>query len=222
MTYYNHQETDTMLLSPEILPAKQPILVNEKTQVGGVDTKKYIEKMPKYDEIFEASYVDTAGDEDFLGFHNRVFDFCVNTAVERPWSLGSFQFYEMDEDKHQYKIMSYVNTTSTFSTGVYPQFILESVMKTAFNDDDFEFKVRTTPLPTPKETLDKGTYLTLEDQLEVSTLLTMSDVVGKTSKLSWRFLGCIVFAWFMVNSYVLIQVIRERKSFRKHQHESLG
>ena len=43
---------------------------------------------------------------------------------------------------------------------LFPQFILESVMKTALDDDEFEFKMRNTPLPIPLEILEKGNYMT--------------------------------------------------------------
>jgi len=55
----------------------------------------------------------------------------------------------MDEERHKYKIITYANLTSPFSTMLYPQFIIESVMKEALQDDDFELKFRTTPLPPP-------------------------------------------------------------------------
>ena len=48
----------------------------------------------------------------------------------------------MDEEKHHYKFMTYVNITSPFSTMVYPQFMIESILKNALDDDSFEFKVR--------------------------------------------------------------------------------
>lgn len=66
----------------------------------------------------------------------------MNDATEWPWSYGSFQFYEMDEQRHMYKFITYVNITSPFVTQAYPQFMIESIMKTALNDDDFEIKFR--------------------------------------------------------------------------------
>ena len=43
-------------------PLKNKILVNERTQVDNVDTKKWIEKMPMYQEAFEPTYISTEGD----------------------------------------------------------------------------------------------------------------------------------------------------------------
>lgn len=72
----------------------------------------------------------------------------------------------MDEDRHKYKILSYSNITAPFSTSLFPQFILESVMKTALNDDDFEFKVKVSPMPTPKDIKDKGSFMTFDDHVQ--------------------------------------------------------
>ena len=58
----------------------------------------------------------------------------------------------MDEEKHHYKFLSYVNCTDLYSTQLFPQFMIESVMKTALNDDDFELKIRSTPFPIPAAT----------------------------------------------------------------------
>ena len=44
-----------------------------------------------------------------------------------------------------------MNITSPLSTAFFPEFIVQSVMKTAMGDDDFEFRVRTTPFPTPDD-----------------------------------------------------------------------
>ena len=78
-------------------------------------------------------------------------NFCIYDAVEQPWSYGAYEFYEMDEEKHRYSILSYMNITSPLSTAFFPEFIVQSVMKTAMGDDDFEFRVRTTPFPTPDD-----------------------------------------------------------------------
>ena len=76
------------------------ILVNEKTQIDALDTKKWIEKLPMYEDKFDATYISTEGDEDFYHFNSEVFDYCENNANEFPWSYGSYQFYEMNEDRH--------------------------------------------------------------------------------------------------------------------------
>ena len=128
----------------------------------------------------------------------------------------------MDEERHKYKLLSYSNTTAPFSTGLFPQFIIESVMKTALDDDDFEFKTKITALPMPKEIREKGDFLTFHDHAETNDLLVMSDVIGKYSRMSWEPLGCITAAWFMLNTITIIMLMRERTSLRKQFLEMHG
>ena len=71
-------------------PLKNKILVNERTQVDNLDTKKWIEKMPMYQEAFEPTYISTEGDQDFYNFNYEIYDYCMNDATEWPWSYGSF------------------------------------------------------------------------------------------------------------------------------------
>ena len=128
----------------------------------------------------------------------------------------------MDEDRHKYKILSYSNTTAPFSTSLFPQFILESVMKTALNDDSFEFKVKVSSLPTPKEVLDKGSFMTFEDHAQTIEMSSMSEVVKQYSRISWETVGCVAAAWFILNALTLVHLVRERTSERKLFLESHG
>jgi len=134
-------------MGPDWYPGKSKILANERTQIGDVDTKKFIDLMPMGEYAFDTTYTNTTGDEKFYGFNNKLYDYCVNEAVEFPWSYGAYQFYEMDDEKKKYKFLTYVNVTSPFATQLYPQYMIESVLKSAFDNEDFEFKVRTTPFP---------------------------------------------------------------------------
>lgn len=69
-------------------------------------------------KAFEPTYIDTSADEDFYGFENALFK--DSDKNRNPWALGAYQFYEMDEDRHKYKILSYSNTTAPFSTSLFP------------------------------------------------------------------------------------------------------
>ena len=128
----------------------------------------------------------------------------MNTAIEQPWALGSYQFFEMDEERHKYKILSYANTTSPFSTSLFSQFIIDSVLKSAFEDEDFEFKVKVSSLPIPKEIAEKGNFINFNDHAMSYDLLIMSDVIINFTKLSWEAIGCLATAWFMLNAINLI------------------
>lgn len=214
--------TGSLLLSPEILPHKQPLLVNKKTQIGGQDTKKWIDKLPMSAKAFEATYIDTSEHKDFYGFRDALYEFSTETISEQPYSQGAYQFFEMDEDRHKYKILSYMNLTAPYSTSLFPQFIIESVMKTVLDDDEFEFKTKVTALPTPKETLDRGSFMTFYDHSFTFTAIATSDLVGQYAALSWEAVSCIFVTWFLLNCFTIMQLIKERTSGRKAFFESHG
>jgi len=50
-----------------------------------------------------------------------------------------------------------VNTTSGEATVAYPQFMYESILKTASNDTEFEFKMTTKPYPVLQKLRDRET-----------------------------------------------------------------
>lgn len=79
--YYRHMSSGSLELTPDVLPFKQPLLVNKKTQVGNKDTSRWIDKMPLAAEAFEPKYIDTAGDKDYYGFENALFEFSTEEAT---------------------------------------------------------------------------------------------------------------------------------------------
>ena len=106
-----------------------------------------------YDKgLYKPTYFNSTKNTDYYPFEQELSDWGSIKDTEQPWTYGSYQLFEMDEKRHKYKVITYVNMTSPFSTMLYPQFIIESIMKDAFKDDKFEFKFRTTPLPTPHST----------------------------------------------------------------------
>ena len=60
---------------------------------------------------------------------------------------GSYEIYEADKLNQNYKFVSYVNMTSSASSVLFPQFMYESILKTANDDPEFEFKTRSTAYP---------------------------------------------------------------------------
>ena len=88
--YFRIVESDSLVYTPDMLPAKQEILVNEKTQVGGLETKRWIEKMPSYSEYFNATYVDTSKDVNNFKFQDDLFTFSTEVVNDRPWSAGAY------------------------------------------------------------------------------------------------------------------------------------
>ena len=118
--------------------------------------------------------------------------------------------------------MAHVNLTSPFSTLLYPQFMIESILKNALDDDDFEFKVKQTALPAPYENVQKGSLLTSYDLAHTIIFVTMSDVVGFWGKSAAQVSGCLCFAWITINLVVMLSLMRDRTSGRKHYMDSHG
>ena len=63
---------------------------------------------------------------------------------------GSYQIYEANLDTQQYKFVSFINSTSQDVAGLYPQFMYEAILKTATQDPDFKFVLRSSPYPLTK------------------------------------------------------------------------
>ena len=55
--------------------------------------------------------------------------------------------YQADKENQVYQFNTYLNTTSQDVTAYYPQFMYESIFKTALDEPDFEFTVNTVPFP---------------------------------------------------------------------------
>lgn len=58
-TYFG-SDNESRIVDPDWFQMNK-ILVNEKTIIGEKDTKKWVEKMPKYPEAFQADYANTEG-----------------------------------------------------------------------------------------------------------------------------------------------------------------
>jgi len=50
----------------------------------------------------------------------------------------------------------------------------------------------------------------------------MSTLVALWGSFAFQTLGCLVFAWVIINSVVMVQVLQERVSTRKHYNEHHG
>ena len=70
--YYFNRSVDSRVFSPDMYPLRNKVLVNEKTQVGGLDTRKWIEKLPMYEDAWDITYVNTDNDPDFYHFNDEV------------------------------------------------------------------------------------------------------------------------------------------------------
>lgn len=70
-------------------------------------------------------------------------------------SFGSYLVYEANKLNQQYKVVTYVNTTSQDAAAAYPQFMYESILRTASGNPNFQFKFYTEPFPILQKYKDK-------------------------------------------------------------------
>lgn len=64
-----------------------------------------------------------------------------------PVRYGSYQVVKADSNSMQFYINSYINTTSQDVTEAFPQFMYESILRTATNDPLFSYTVVNSPFP---------------------------------------------------------------------------
>ena len=66
---------------------------------------------------------------------------------EDTYRYGSYLIYEMNNVTKNFKVINYVNSTSQDVAASFPQFMYESILKTASGYDHFSFKLVTHPYP---------------------------------------------------------------------------
>ena len=94
--------------------------------------------------------------------------------------------------------------------------MIESIMKTAMQDDDFEIKTRMTAFPVTLDTISTGNFLKSVDFEKINILLTMSDYVAFWAAKSLSVMCSLIFSCVVLNSFILIRVMQDRMSQRKH------
>ena len=141
------------------IPKGQAILFDtEITKKGGnVGVDQLIQNYPRQD-LHDFHKKDTSkeflkGNNMFDLFHRFTYWFGRTYSSKWPFFYCSYQIYEADTVTQQYKFYNHMNLTNADATALYPQWMYESILKTATNRSDFEFKVRSTPMPTTNEVL---------------------------------------------------------------------
>lgn len=133
------------MYTPELYPLKQRLLVNSAPLDGTVDTTNtsstLIGNLPNYTAAFEPTYIDylgSANENKFDNFYKDVFE-QRDVGEIMPYRYGSYGFYSVSEAEQKYTLTNYMNLTSPLAAGLYPQYMYESVLKTATGNKDFTF-----------------------------------------------------------------------------------
>ena len=101
-------------------------------------------------EYFDITYTDKP--DSYIQYYNDVFE---HRSGKIPFMYGSYEIYSASQADQYYEFVSLVNLTSIDSAGLYPNFMYESILKTATDNQDFKFKVRSTPYPPTRFILDR-------------------------------------------------------------------
>lgn len=96
------------------------------------------------DASFE--YKSSSNGRNWTVYTKEVYDMQFDGSTN-PIRYGSYLIYQADKENQQWQFNTYVNTTSDMVTAYYPQFMYQSILKTALDKPNFEFNVNTQPFP---------------------------------------------------------------------------
>ena len=117
----------------------------------------------------------------------------------KPYRFGSYLVFEANYTDHHYKVINFVNTTSQDVAAAYPQFMYESILRTATGQSYFQFKLVTHPFPILEE---------------------YRDAERETSIISLLFVVAVGFS--LIPATLIGQVMHERESGLKHMQVISG
>ena len=124
------------------------IEMRERELAAGAE-KTHEEKEPDdYDMSPYAKYFKKFGE---VLYDTRAYN-GTKSSVETvfPYRVGSYYFYEANNKTKQFKVAAFMNLTSQDVMALYPQFLYESIIKTATGRDDLQLKVSSVPFPLVK------------------------------------------------------------------------
>lgn len=138
------------IITPTRLPLPQQLLINDFSG-SGVTPQLLVDGLP-YSEDFNEKVVPKSASTQ--GFIDQIWS---ARRDELPYMYGGYEVYKADKSAQQYQFVSHLNTTSQDVVAMYPQFMYESILKAANDNQDFKFKIRSTPyVPTTRVQLRKN------------------------------------------------------------------
>ena len=63
-----------------------------------------------FEFVIEPNEID--GEDDIFTFSDKLYEFSTETVDKEPYSIGAYQFFDMDEENHQYYFIVWANLTS--------------------------------------------------------------------------------------------------------------
>ena len=120
-------------------------LVNSVGLISPVEPSVFYSNLPGGNSFWAVTYDDTTSTS-VTEFYDVTFDARLVGAPE-PYRYGSYQIYSADNSTQQYSVNCFMNLTSQDAAGFIPQYMYESVLRTATNNPNFSFTTITTPYP---------------------------------------------------------------------------
>ena len=125
------------LLEPSQFPLPQRIAMNQfdviPPTVVGQDPIAFYNNLPNVADSFTLTELT---ETEYYPFYDAIFNERT-VGKPQPTRYGSYQIYQADGVAHNYQVNAQLNLTSQDVTALYPQFMYESILKTAMNDPDF-------------------------------------------------------------------------------------
>jgi hypothetical protein len=110
-----------------------------------VTVQELFDDLPSSDSSFIAKFdADWDSSTSIKDFSDSIY---VNARTDLPYMYGAYEIYEANKVKNHYQFITFVNITSQDAPGLFPQFMYESILKQATSNDEFKFKIRSTPYP---------------------------------------------------------------------------
>jgi hypothetical protein len=144
--------TPPMIQLPNRLPLPQKLLFNPSPVVGeNSDFAALATGLTEADSFNVNFFSEWTKDMTSNQYADEVSAMSrIKASVTSPDMYGSYLVYEADKVNKQYSFITYVNTTSQDAAGLFPQFMYESILRDALDNQELSFKVKTSPLPHAK------------------------------------------------------------------------
>ena len=91
--------SDSRVLTPDLYPLRQKLLVNELTYdtgAGNIPSRILIENLPDYKNAFQVEYINDLPDVTFDGFAEKVYAYGQSEANNEPYLYGSYEIFQAD------------------------------------------------------------------------------------------------------------------------------
>jgi len=92
---------------------------------------------------FDVTWTNTS---DYFQMYDEFYEF-RNEEPLFPYRYGSYQVFQADNVTQQWQVYNYLNITSQDVTAFYPQWMYQTILRTATGNPDFTFNITTTPFP---------------------------------------------------------------------------